>query len=137
MNVTTMRNVDRYLGVPLCWATGLWNLLFRRSTPALDSIESILVIKFFGMGSVLLSSPFLSELRKRFPSAKLFFLSFSSNKEILERLPYGLTILCISTESAWGFVRDIISVARLLRREPISVVCDLEFFSKLSTLLSV
>ena len=136
MNVRTMRNVDRYLGVPLCWVTGIWNLLFRRNKSEPLPIESILVIKFFGMGSILLSSPFLAQLREQFPSARIFYLSFSSNKEILQRLPYGLNILSISSDSALGFARDILSVIRLLRRESISVVCDLEFFSKFSTLLS-
>jgi ADP-heptose:LPS heptosyltransferase len=136
MDIGLMRSVDRYLGIPLCWLTGIASRILRRRAPSPDRIRTILVMKFFGMGSILLATPFLSSLRKAFPSAKIVFVSFDGNRELLERLPYGLDVRTVSTETATSFIRDSLSVLRFLRRAGIDVVCDLEFFSKFSTLLS-
>lgn len=137
MNIRLMRFVDRYLGVPLCWISGLFHRRFtRRRISFQNPPRAILIIKFFGMGSILLSAPFVVALREAFPESRVYYLSFSSNREILERLPFPFTPLTISSASAWSFVRDTIAVLRTVRRASVSVVFDLEFFSKFSTLIS-
>lgn len=135
MNVSRMRRLDRWLGVPLCWFAGLF---FGRKKPSQAPIvaRSVLVIKFFGMGSVLLTAPFLERLRRAFPAARIHFLTFSSNKDILERLAAGVQCQYIRTTSIVSFVRDTITALFHLRREGVDVVFDLEFFSKYSTLFS-
>ncbi len=129
-----MRTVDRYVGVPLCWLTGLWNSI-RSSPPTPPNL--VLVTKFFGLGSILLATPFLEQLRNRFPFAQITFLSFDSNKELLERLPLNLNVRTISTNTIQGFLVDTLRVIRDLRRQGIDTTFDLEFFSKFSTLISV
>ena len=138
MNIKTMRNVDRFLGVPLCWLTGIWVGLAdrqRRGSPN-ELWRTVLVIKFFGMGSVLLSSPFLSVLREHLPHARIVFLTFAENRELLGRIPQLSTRLTISTASLGGFVLDTLRVALFCFRNSVDVVFDLEFFSKFSTFLS-
>jgi heptosyltransferase-3 len=134
MLVSTMRTVDRYAGVPLCWATGVWNDVVRVSIP---QPRTILVMKFFGLGSILLTTPFLSMLRSQFPTARVLYLSFSPNLELLKKLPFQMERLTISTSSLKSFVIDTFRVLRYIRRAKIDVVFDLEFFSKFSTLVSV
>ncbi len=135
MNVTVMRRVDRFLGVPLCWCTGLLAHIpgFKRTE---RRTQTFLVIKFFGLGSILLSTPFLSLLRSTYPHARILYLSFAGNKEVLERLPQSSASFTISTQSPIAFCRDTLSVLGRLSREHIDVVFDLEFFSKFSTLIS-
>ncbi len=136
MDIGLMRSVDRYLGIPLCWLTGMASRILHRRTPSPDRIRTILVMKFFGMGSILLAMPFLFSLRKSFPLVRIVFVSFDRNRELLERLPYGLEVRTVSTETTVSFIRDTLAVLRFLRGAGIDVVCDLEFFSKFSTLLS-
>jgi lipopolysaccharide heptosyltransferase II len=136
MTVKTMRLIDRFLGIPLCWILGiLSHTAGRRASPA-EPWKAILVIKFFGLGSVLLSTPFLSLLRQRFPDAKILYLTFASNKELLDRLPQPSERLTISTSSVKEFLLDTVRAMRTIRREAVQVVFDLEFFSKFSTLMS-
>ncbi|MEK7250504.1 MAG: glycosyltransferase family 9 protein [Bacteroidota bacterium] len=138
MNIRTMRTIDRYVGVPLCWMTGVWNTAVRkRMTVRRDAVDTILVIKFFGFGSILLTTPFLTKLYEQFPSALIFYLSFESNREILEKLPFRLHVLTISSKSFPDFLRDTLVALRQLRRAKLTIVFDLEFFSKFSTVLSV
>ncbi len=122
------------MGVPLCWISGCFRLFSRTTQHTL--IKRILVIKFFGMGSIILSSPALSLLRTRYPQAQIDFLSFDSNKELLERYPLIDHVMIIRTSTLYLFVRDTLNIIFHIRRSNYDVVFDFEFFSKFSTLLS-
>jgi ADP-heptose:LPS heptosyltransferase len=97
----------------------------------------VLVIKFFGLGSVLLSTPFLTGLIEKLPRARIVYLTFSSNRELLQLTGLPVEVLTISDASLRAFVTTTIAVLRRLRSSSIDVVFDLEFFSKFSTLVSV
>lgn len=136
MTVRTMRTIDRFVGVPLCLLAGaLGRYVSRGRTPS-DLPGAILVLKFFGLGSILLSAPFLVALRERYPHATIIYLTFSSNRELLEKLPQVSVRLTISTSNMFRFIRDTFTSIALLRRSAVDIVFDLEFFSKFSTLLS-
>lgn len=135
MNVGTMRWLDRWLGIPLCWLAGVLHLRRQHRQPV-GTIGSVLVIKFFGMGSVLLTTPFLETLRRAYPEARIHYLTFSSNIEILQRLPVKTECHTVRTTSLMSFIADTLAALLLLRRERVDVVFDLEFFSKYSTLIS-
>ncbi len=137
MNVNTMRMIDRFAGIPLCWITAAWRSLTRRPHAIREErIRTILIINFFGMGSILLSSPMLIRLFERFPRARVLYLSFAANLDLLHRLPFALTPLAIRTDSAAHFIRDTFSALRMIRSARVDIVFDLEFFSKFSTLVS-
>ncbi len=135
MTTRLMRNVDRYAGIPLCLATGVLSMLVRSRITGDREPENILVAKFFGLGSVLLSTPFLAALRARFPSARIWYLSFDSNRELIARIPELAGAMTISTASPGAFVATTLTTLRRLRRLNVDLAFDLEFFSKFSTLL--
>ncbi len=139
MTVAIMRMIDRFAGIPLCWLAGMWIALFRRKNrqKAIEKWNTILVMKFFGMGSILLSTPFLTALRRQFPEAQIIFLTFDTNRELLAKLSTPDIKLTIATNSFKAFFKDTLSVIRALRSGCVDVVFDLEFFSKFSTLISV
>jgi heptosyltransferase III len=53
-----------------------------------EDIRKILVIKFGGIGDVLLSTPVLQNLKNYFPDAEIYFLTHSSCREIFIDNPY-------------------------------------------------
>jgi len=58
MTVGLMRGIDRWAGVPLCLLTAFLVKLSGRTRAILPGEPAaILVIKMFGMGSILLSDP--------------------------------------------------------------------------------
>lgn len=131
-----MRTIDRFVGVPLCWMAAAWNRMLRPRTGR-AKLEGVLVMKFFGMGSVLLTSPVVTALKRAHPAVRIAYLTFAQNGEILSRL-HGIDLpLLISTTSAGAFVRSTLSALIAIRRMQVDVVLDLEFFSKFSTLVSV
>ena len=138
MNTDLMRFVDRFLGIPLCWILAMLHRLSKRAYPNNLSAEvkDILVIKFFGMGSVILATPSLTLIRRGFPKARITFLSFHQNGEILARISTIDRVVTIDRSSVWRFVASTFRAIHTIRTIGPQVCFDLEFFSKFSTIVS-
>ena len=128
MTIATMRETDRFAGIPLCWLSGLIRRVWRRKSSA--SVDAILVIKFSGLGSVLLAAPVLHRLRIRFPSARIVSLSFSANRELLDEIHLVDERWFIDPRTVLSFCRTFAVVVGRILRAHIDVVIDFEFFSK-------
>ena len=88
MQVDTLRFVDRFVGIPLCWICTLTRRLARlapRDRP-LPPPRKVLIVKLSEMGSTTLAYPALAELKRRCPEVELFFLTFKQNSAIVEVL---------------------------------------------------
>ena len=133
MTITAMRAIDRFLGVPLCWISGIVHRMTAK--PSVVHVRSILVIKFFGLGSILLATPTLQSLRTKYPHSRIVLLSFSQNEELLPLIPSVDEYWLIDPRSFASFLTSFIRVFVLLLTSNIDVVLDLEFFSKFSTLV--
>jgi len=133
MRISLMRHIDRFLGLPLCWISGLVRMMFKRRVA--EPVESILVIKFFGLGSILLATPTLRLLRIQFPEARVIFLTFSSNSELLEQIPMIDERWFIDPRTPGSFLKSFLVITSRLVATKIDVVLDLEFFSKFSTFI--
>lgn len=140
MKTVRMRWIDHWLGLPLCFCLGLMTTMARGLLPrrrrTITGERTLLVFKFFGLGSIVQISPLLRAIRSRYPSAKLVFLSFETNRSVLERLGACHEIRTLRTRSIFGFAIDTIRQLIWMHRSRVEVVLDLEFFSKYSTLMS-
>jgi ADP-heptose:LPS heptosyltransferase len=140
-NVRASKCIDRYAGAPICaflCAIKSAGRLLRRlgvrpaaSTPGSEKpINKILMIKFFGMGSIVLNTPLLRCLSKAYPAAEICFLTYGGNRALLDLYP--MVDRVIAMDSGKGIIRFLFSVPCTLwklRRERFDVVLDLEFFS--------
>ncbi len=95
----------------------------------------IVVSKYFGMGSIVLAVPLLRQLRLQFPSARMLFLSFSTNRKLLAFLPYVDEVMCLRT-SPHLFVWDTLKTLWMLHRRRVEVFLNLESYSRYSALFS-
>ena len=88
MKVTTLRFIDRFLGLPLCWVFTALRLLLQPlgKSKNLPIPRRVLIIKLSEMGSTVLAYPALAELKKLCPGVELFFLVFRNNSAIVEVL---------------------------------------------------
>jgi ADP-heptose:LPS heptosyltransferase len=134
MNVELMRRLDRILGDAACSVLATAHRLgrpFAKTRP----IKKIVVMKFFGMGSIIVASRSLAALRDRFPDAEIHFATFKSNQGILDIL--GMTDVnhYIDPSTPQAFTKSTLSVARALRVAKCDLVLDLEFFAKFPLVL--
>ena len=83
--------IDRLVAKPVAWAANVsaraLARVFRRDhsvTP--ENTRVIVVGKLLGLGSIIQATPFLRQLRSRFPKARIVFVTTKSNRPLIERL---------------------------------------------------
>ncbi|HEY5534134.1 MAG TPA: glycosyltransferase family 9 protein [Ignavibacteria bacterium] len=85
-----------------------------------SKINKILVIKFGGMGDLLLMTPMLPNLRRYFPDAEIDIFTLKRSRDILIDNPYVTRILTFTpgTNSSWFLINNI-------RKKKFDLVIDL------------
>ncbi|HBA89285.1 MAG TPA: hypothetical protein DCZ75_15255 [Geobacter sp.] len=137
MNIRTMKTIDRYAGGFLCLLLEFCQRLrcpFQRHEKR--PYRRILLMKFFGLGSILLATPMLRAIKLRHPEASIGFLTFAGNREMVERLGLADVIYTLRTDTPAHFAGDLFGTLRGLRRDSYDVAIDMEFFSKFSTIVT-
>ncbi len=144
MKTRTLIRLDFLVGLPLCAVAFLASLpgrafgrLGRRPAgTGVTEPRRILVIKLLGMGSVVLATPMLRRLRAAHPQAHIAFLTFKSNAELVRRIDAVDEVI----EVPFGHVGQLLSALPALmfdlRRRRFDLAIDLEFYSRLSNVLS-
>lgn len=144
IKMDTMRWLDDYIGSTLCFILTIlkktYDVLtlkaFRARKPlSARKINNILFIKFFGMGSIILVSPVIKAVKEKYPQARIFFMTFASNQEILELLDVGDVHLFIRRNNIFAFFFDIANALIKLNMARIDLAFDLEFFSRFTVIL--
>ncbi|MEW6746858.1 MAG: glycosyltransferase family 9 protein [Planctomycetota bacterium] len=128
--------LDRYAGIPL---VGLAHALdeaaaIMRPRGPVD-VQSILAIKLWGVGNLVMILPYLDALRRRFPRARLSFLTIESNRELLEGHPSVQHVFTMRTQGVLRPLVDLVRLVRSLRRERFDLLLDFEPFLRVSALL--
>src|SRR3989338_8822952 len=131
MKIDTMRLIDDKFGPVICRFLGLFN---RRDGQDIKytRTKKILILKLFGMGSIIHASPTIIALKKYFPDAKIFFLTLPQNREILEVLP-GIDKIITFDFTSWpSFIKNIFLFIPIIRKERYDLFIDLEFYANFS-----
>ncbi len=141
MNINRARFVDHWIGVFLCFLLSVWERIrriFRDSKTPFISPKKILFLKLSELGAIILSYPLMKKIREKYPTAELYYLTFDKNQDIFKLLGGMIPEKNIFTvrENAFWILFDAIKVIRKMRQEGIEVVLDLEFFSRVSAILS-
>lgn len=136
MKVDTMRFVDKYFGVPLCFIGTVIFKVFLRPEKNVKP-KNILFIELSEMGSAILVDPAMQKAKKTF-DAELFFLIFKKNKPSLQLLNTveDKNIFTINADSIVSLIKDTWKFLFWARKKKIDTVIDLELFSRYSGLLA-
>jgi ADP-heptose:LPS heptosyltransferase len=136
MNIELMKNIDELFGPPICLVFHIYNGIKKLFiTPKVTPIGKILLLKFFGIGSIIMMGPMTRALKSKYPQAKISILTFSSNKEICELFGSFEKIYTIGTGSIYGIIAETFKTISYLRKQKFDVCIDLEFFTKFSTIV--
>ncbi len=136
MKLRTMRAVDYWIGIPLCFlGTLVIRLLGARKGP--EKPKRILFIELSEMGSTVIANPAL-EKAKTALGAEIYFLIFKRNIDCLYLLPTvpESNIVTIRETNLWVLAMDTLRFLRWVRKENIDTVVDMELFSRYSGLLT-
>jgi len=135
-----MKLVDYYAGAPACFLLSTIGKFFSAASPLLRrdaSVRKILVIKFWGIGSIVNASPALRALRQAYPAARLTLLTLSrntsvydENRELVDRVVH------FEVGDFWRFSLAFLRFLLHLASERYDLVVDLEFFSRFSAVVT-
>jgi ADP-heptose:LPS heptosyltransferase len=137
MNVETMRRIDKWVGVPLCFlASTLSRIRNIFSGQKVPNTERTLFIELSEMGSAVIVDPAMRKLQRE-RKAELFFAIFKDNAkslEILNTIPQE-NIFKMNSSNMVALFFSVLSFMAWCRRKKITCVIDLELFSRFTALL--
>jgi ADP-heptose:LPS heptosyltransferase len=136
MKLRTMRAVDYWIGIPLCFlATLVVRLLGTPKGP--EKPHRILFVELSEMGSTVIANPALQKAKDRL-GAEIFFLIFERNAESIRLMPTvpEANIVTIRETSLVALAVDSLRFLGWVRKAKIDTVVDLELFSRYSGLLT-
>lgn len=137
MNVNTMRTIDKWVGVPLCFlASTLSRIRNIFSGKKIPNTDRTLFIELSEMGSAVIVDPAMRKLQRE-RKAELFFAIFKDNAkslEILHTIP-DENIFKMNSSNLVALFFSVINFMVWCRRKKITCVIDLELFSRFTALL--
>jgi ADP-heptose:LPS heptosyltransferase len=137
MRVSTLRWIDRWVGVPICIALTWHRRLFCRHERA-GQVRRILFVKLAEQGSTVLAAGAFAEAVGRVGRENVFFLAFEENRFILDAMDV-LPRENVLTIDARGLLSTALSGLVLLRRLRglrVDAAVGLEFFARSSAILT-
>lgn len=138
MKVDTMRQIDYYIGVLLCFLGSIFQRLVRLLIKNdMKPPKNVLFIELSEMGSAILVDPAMRKLKKE-TGAELYFAIFKKNKvslDLLGTIP-NENIYTIREHNLSAFVIDTFKFFFWTRKRKIDAVIDLELFSRFTALLA-
>jgi ADP-heptose:LPS heptosyltransferase len=135
-DVKLMRWIDNQVGNLACTALATAKRVSAPFRKEPGPVRRILVTKFFGMGAIIVATPALAALREAYPDAEIHFVSFKSNREILEILKLTDKNWFVDSSSPKDFIASTLALVRDLRAQEFDLMLDLEFFAKFPLVLA-
>lgn len=143
MNISIIRKIDEYVGPAICRLVLFLRKLFQPSS-RFDSravepakVKNILIIKYFGVGTILLASPAIMRLKNKYPAAVVTIVTLAANETMCQLLPSVDKVLCLSIDSPLKFVVSYLNILRKVSKTAVDVLIDLEFFTNFSAITAL
>lgn len=139
MNWKIIRLIDTYIGIPLIYLLYILKkpLFFYRKAGLPKERGKILLMKFWGIGNVIMLLPVAYSLRERYPDAEIDFLTLESNKKVSEFANVFNKIYTFDTKNIVLFIKTIFFAIFKLRQKKYDLLIDFEQFARFSVVISV
>lgn len=137
MRISYLRWIDRYLGTGICALLSiLKRLSFTKRELNINKPQKIIFIKFWGMGSIILTARSLKLVRESYPASRICVLTLEQNRSVFEILDVVDEIWDVKNDSLCKFFFNIIRIIFFLRRENFDAAFDFEFTSRFSAIIA-
>ncbi len=135
MRMSTMKSVDRWVGMALCTLLAPVQKIWPRRKKG--PVKKVLVVKFWGIGSIIMARYLLRRIRLSAPDAKVELATISTNREIAEIIGEidDIITLDISRGAAGIFLNVFRFMWQVFRRRYDAVI-DLEYLTRFTALVT-
>ena len=142
MHPDTMRLIDRWVGIPLCFLASLWpwgkfKSIFQQKLKTNHfSPQTIVFICVSEIGALVVAYPAIKEARKKFPKSRICFITAPAGLEALELMGFNKEdVFLLETNSLERLIKGIFNLRKFIKGGKVSAII-LEPFVRFSTLLS-
>jgi ADP-heptose:LPS heptosyltransferase len=139
MKVNQLQRIDRWLGVPFCFALTSLRALLRRSPQAQSApLRNLLFVKLAEQGSTVLAYPAIRAAIDIVGPEHVYFIVFEDNRFILDAMAVipEENVLTISLKSFPAMLSSAFRALLQARRLKLDAAIDLEFFTRGSAALT-
>ncbi|KMP10343.1 hypothetical protein UZ36_07920 [Candidatus Nitromaritima sp. SCGC AAA799-C22] len=134
------QQIDRFVGSTACFFLAIVRSICVSSGllpfPEFPvTIKKILFIKMVGFGSIVLATPAINAMRKKYPHAKTYILTLEQNRSVVELMDEFDEILTI--DHSVGIIpalRNCFKTLFLVRKIQVDIIFDLEILSRMSSI---
>ena len=141
MNLRFVRMSDRCLGIPLCYLLRFLNKVIvrcsRKREERKEEVNKILMIKFWGIGNIVMLFPTIRAVRRKFPEAEIDMFTLRTNREIVEGNSWIDNVYFLDHQRFVAFAVSYLKIAFRLRRERYDMILDFEQFAKTSSVFAL
>lgn len=139
MNLSFAKAVDRYAGLAICHVLAAARALRGLVAPRQELLEprTILLVKFWGLGNIVLLLPVIRLLRKRFPESRIVFVSLARNRDLLEQCEEIDIRLYVRDDGVLSLAGTLLATWFRARRARPDLCVDFEQFARASVILAV
>lgn len=137
MNLHFAKYLDRYVGIVLCYTLAAIHLFREMISPQEGTVEvrRILMVKLWGFGNIVLLLPIIAMVRRRFPDARIDFLTLKRNRKLLEDHPGLDGVYCIDETTTVRLGTTLFRAVSRARHQQYDLFLDFEQFARISTLI--
>lgn len=125
-NYSLVRLADRWVGSAMLFALGL---IFFRRRPLPENIRTVILVKFDGIGDLVLVTGVARDLRAALPGIRIVLVCGPFNYPMASLLSVFDELVCLSLTNPWKSVRE-------LRRKQADICIDLGEWTRGEALLT-
>lgn len=131
-----MKIIDEYAGRIVMFFISLFKNIQGSNIINSDiSQRNILFIKFWGIGSIILTTAAVRKVKAAYPDAKIFFLTLNTNTEICKEIKYADEIISVNISNPFVFITDFFTQTTALRKKSFDIIYDFEFYTYFSAII--
>lgn len=136
ISIDTARKWDRLLGIPMCRIISLFRIFSSKTNPVSLHIKKIVIIKMWGMGSLVLLGPSVLALKKNYPEAEITLVTLDSNRGLFDYNSEFREIRYTRLSSFISLLSDTFQLVRWTWKYKPDIIIDFETASRYTALLS-
>ncbi len=139
MNLSFAKWVDRWIGRAACAALAACRTVREMAAPRSELVgepERILLIKFWGLGNLVMLLPVFRALRRRYPRARIDLLTLGRNRELLEGVEDLDGVLAVDDANLLSVLRTYLEALFEVRSRRPDLVVDFEQFARASAVFA-
>lgn len=131
-----MKIIDEYAGRMIMFFISVFkNICGKKNINADVSRRNILFIKFWGIGSIILTTAAVRKVKSAYPGARIFFLTLNTNTEICKEIKCADEIISINISNPFDFISDFFIKTYTLRKKSFDIIYDFEFYTYFSAII--